>query len=372
MNFQAEEMKKKFMIDLLTKFNCGGFQVVKNSDTVISCEKFLSPKLYKVFNKPEHHLYTSQVEEEEPQFSALKGFLDASRSNINRLMRANKVLSEEIETIADETPKLEQRKFDRAQRVLVLANLIKRHSTSMKRDGRTLNPIQKRFLAVADAIERNEVLDNDVGDYEVPTQAAFKLVIVTDSFGKGIASLFPESFKSKFDVDIIVSNSTFEEVLEDLQTLTEHLTLSDYIMVLGNFSSSTKTVNTNHYSVAALSNSYTNIVLCTIPARFNLQTPDLNLLIRKTNKQLVKLLSFLEGAYTHVSFFDVNKWLNRSCYMTNGAILNANGRELLAKAIMRFFNEKIGCANGDKVVALKTKKVAVVPGWSGRKNKSAF
>lgn len=381
-----EDTKKNYMIDLLTKFHCGGMEVVKSADSLISYEKLFKlnkeeeaedSKNYKKefgdFSEDATICVTSLCKESS-RFDVLRNFLDVSRSNIHRLIKANKVLSEELTTITDDKEYLPQcsvsaSRLEKAQKVLKLANLIKRHSVVIKKEAskRIPDPIKQKFLEVADVIERHNRAKYDITDVEIRAKPPHKLIIISDSFGKGIESLFPASFKSKFDLEIIMKNTAnFETVLENLKHTSENLTLSDYILLLGGFNCNSKNINTNLYTVAALTNPFTNIILSAVPTRYSIQTPDLNMFIRKTNRTLAKQLGFLAETYLHVSFFDVNRSLSRLCYAINGANLNGVGKSFLVQAIMNFLNDKAGYAKNDKAIGGRMKKLGAT--WQSRHN----
>lgn len=375
-----EDTKKNYMIDLLTKFHCGGMKVVKSAYSLISYEKLFNPNEaekeedLKEQEKGFGDLFETGREnftslyEGNSRFEILRNFLDVSRNNIHHLRETNKVLSEELTTITDDRKYLPRctesaSRLEKAARVLKLADLIKRHSVAIKQEAskRKPDPIKQKFLEIAEVIERHDRTKDDGVAVEIRPKPPHKLIIITDLFGKGIESLFPASFKSKFDLQIIVKNTAnLETVLDDLKHISEYLTLSDYILLLGGFNRNSKNINTNLYTVAALSNSFINIILSSVPARYSIQTPDLNLYIKKTNRTLVKQLAFLAETYPHVSFFNVNRSLSRSSYAMNGANLNDAGRSLLVQAIMNFLNEKVGCAKNDKALGGKVKKMRVV------------
>lgn len=383
-----ENTKKNYMIDLLTKFNCGGMKVVKSAYSLISYEKQFKndeeeegedlEKQEKGFGDLFENgtQKCTSLYEGNSRFEALRNFLDVSRSNIHHLIEANKVLSEELTTITDDreyVPRCTESasRLEKAKRVLKLADLIKRHSVVIKQEAsnRKPDPIKQKLLEIAEVIEKHDKAKDAIIDVEVRPQPPHKLIIITDLFGKGIESLFPASFKSKFDLQIIIKNTAnLETVLDDLKHISENLSLSDYILLLGGFNRNSKNINTNLYTVAALANSFTNIILSAVPARYSIHTPDLNLYIKKTNITLVKQLGFLAETYPHVSFFNVNRSLSRSSYAINGANLNDTGKTLLVQAIMNFLNDEVGYAKNDKTIGGKVKKVRVVPERPGSRN----
>lgn len=166
-------------------------------------------------------------------------------------------------------------------------------------------------------------------------QVKHKIILLSDSHGRGLRHLVQEKVKCESEVfSMVKPNATLENVTSGLNGEISKLGSSDHLVILGG----TNNVNTeNEYNVRccvkeiALKTMHTNVIICTVPLRYD--RPDLNCKIRKINIDLI--IEALK--YDHISVVSISNIPVRD-YTYHGLHLSKWGKVRLSHIIVNKIN----------------------------------
>lgn len=156
------------------------------------------------------------------------------------------------------------------------------------------------------------------------------VTMLSDSHGRGLGRLLQNQLSGKCKVySVVKPNGKLEHVASDLDYEASKLKNNDHLVVLSGTNNVSLKNNfnvKNYVKEIAEKTNHTNVILCTIPQRYD--EPNLNSLIRKVNIELI--IEALK--YDHVKLVSLAN-TPRSHYTSQGLHLNNWGKQNLCKQI---------------------------------------
>ena len=157
-----------------------------------------------------------------------------------------------------------------------------------------------------------------------------KIVFLTDQYGKYLQPYLSELFCNVYEVQVISKpNALFREVVSDLSSTLSNLTNEDFVIVLAG----TNNLNVKLNDTSALANDcfYTNLLLCSVPAKYEGSVPLNN--IDLVNKKIISSVVNFRRFVSNINFLDLFNKFRYADYVQNSIFLNRRGLFKMASLI---------------------------------------
>ncbi|CAG9763985.1 unnamed protein product [Ceutorhynchus assimilis] len=152
-----------------------------------------------------------------------------------------------------------------------------------------------------------------------------KLLFLTDEFGKYLYPYLLNQFSSHFEVQVMCKpNALFNSVIKD--SCLADFNKSDFVIVLAG----TNNYNIKLNDITKLANQcfYTNLILCTVPAKHEDGSPFKGIEI--VNRQIVTYVSNLRKFSNNINYVDLYNKFRYSDYVSRNVFLNSKGLSKMA------------------------------------------
>uniref|UniRef100_A0A8D8T3Y6 FLYWCH-type domain-containing protein n=1 Tax=Cacopsylla melanoneura TaxID=428564 RepID=A0A8D8T3Y6_9HEMI len=161
-----------------------------------------------------------------------------------------------------------------------------------------------------------------------------KVLLISDSMlrdvGQVLSSVLPYSTVSS----VIYPNATFDNVIHSLSELSKGYTKQDYVIIMGGTNNihNLEPNTSAHINLSPIYeiNKFTNIILCSIPYRYDTWA-FLNSNIYNTNTIL-----YQKCRQNRISFISCNTFLQSQHFTLQGLHLNKHGKKVLSHKIKSF------------------------------------
>lgn len=170
-----------------------------------------------------------------------------------------------------------------------------------------------------------------------------EIVILSDSHGRKLGnSIQRRTMDSVFSV--CRPGARLSGVTHDVRELTKHLTKKDCLVIIGGTNDLENTEISsllNEYSKVLDSTTNTNVILSTLPLRYD--NPDLLLKCTHLNKKLINIVNQTE----HTCLLPLHE-LPRRLHTSQGLHFNYKGKNKISEMIVQLVKEIKSCTNKDK------------------------
>ena len=193
----------------------------------------------------------------------------------------------------------------------------------------------------------NNILNNDLNKNRNDTISnnnlnklakSRQILLLTDEYGKYLLPFLESRLSADFHVQVICKpGATFKNVIRGQEAAISALKKDDFVIVLAGLNNND--ISLNDITLIANWCFFTNLILCTIPAKFEESIPNNN--IEYVNAKIIKSVhnirqfsnnvnildlqtKFSYSDYTR-SFFLNNKGLTKMAYLMSNLICNFNG-----------------------------------------------
>uniref|UniRef100_A0A8D8SLE9 Uncharacterized protein n=1 Tax=Cacopsylla melanoneura TaxID=428564 RepID=A0A8D8SLE9_9HEMI len=180
-----------------------------------------------------------------------------------------------------------------------------------------------------------------------------KLVIVSDSMGRGLSSLLQSMLPSTQVTGFVYPNAKFNDVIQRAAAVSADLSRDDYLLVLAGTNNTSQFIPNscllcnNPYGTSTdptldpcftatntmnLLKERTNLVVCAIPYRYDVY--------KYQNSNINHLNKYLHNKCTNlgIKFMTVQSHLRRSHYTSHGLHFNKIGKQMLSERIKGFIS----------------------------------
>lgn len=169
-----------------------------------------------------------------------------------------------------------------------------------------------------------------------------KLLVLCDSHGRGLSSILKDLIGDRFHVEVFFKpNATVKQIVEDIQNLTKYFTTDDHVVIIGG----TNDVNSNNIirCVTKIANLCfkTNVIISTIPYRYDTPHWNVNQNIYMINKRIYKSISNFRRYNSNICVLDFNLHLNCNNYVVDGVHLNKSGKQILGENLSNVLIQRV-------------------------------
>jgi len=182
---------------------------------------------------------------------------------------------------------------------------------------------------------RNQSVDNLQDLSTNPTKN--KLLLVSDSHGKNLYSLFEDEFSSKYEIFTLCRpGAKLNQCMHDIRYFTEGFTFDDYVVIIGGSNDivpGVKSILSNEarHKISSLK-SQTNVIFSTLPMRYDMQDRITNDIIHQCNHAL-----YIDELLDDCTILPFNSF-KRNLFTFHGQHLNRKGKKVLCSRIVECVN----------------------------------
>lgn len=199
--------------------------------------------------------------------------------------------------------------------------------------------IKTNFATINDNNSKN----NDTYASQRSLRQRNRILLLTDEYGKYLFPHLDKLFSADYSVQVVCkTNAMFKDVINGQQKWISEFTNNDYVIVLAGLNNNDIALK----DITLLSNMcfYTNLVLCTIPAKYDASIPYKSIEI--VNKKIINVVTNLRLYSTNINYLDLYGKF-RYCDYSRGVFLNNRGLAKMAcfvrNAVINFKSSSFTC-----------------------------